>query len=741
MMLRLSQNKLQNMAKTVKRNFPVTGMGCAACVARVQSRLEEQKGVQSVNVSLASNSAQVSYDPSVCTPEGLRKAVQDAGYDLIVEGTEDEADDEADRRHREDRVILLRQTLVAAVTAAVMMILGMGFRPFPYKGYILRALATLVLVYCGRRFFVSAWRQLLHGSANMDTLVALSVTISYGFSVFNLLFPQVLSEQGHLYFESSAMIIAFILLGRLLEERAKQGTTASIRKLMDLQPRTVTVQRVEVEGGMPLYKEYRIPVEEVAPGDIVIVKPGDRMSVDGVVTDGESYLDESLLTGESVAVWKTRGAKVYAGTVNQKGSLFVRTTGAGKDTVLASIIKMVRDAQGSKAPVQQLVDKVAAIFVPVIIGLSVVTLAVWLLCGGPLPLALTSMVSVLVIACPCSLGLATPTAIIAGIGNGAAKGILIKDAASLQVASKVTAVVLDKTGTVTTGRPEVVSAWWNPEFSADAKSILYSLELRSEHPLAEAVVTALAEEARHLSVRGFENIPGRGVKGEIDGITYYAGGRTLLREVLPDAAMPDEGASVMLFSEAGLLASLVVADAVKPSSEEAVRTLSGMGIRVVMLTGDNEKTASAVAQEAGIQEYRSGVLPADKARYVKSLQERGEVVAMAGDGINDSAALATADLGIAMGKGSDIAIDTSMATIVSSDLGKIPSLISLSKRTVRIIKENLFWAFFYNLLAVPIAAGVLYPVCGFLLSPMIAAACMALSSICVVSNSLRLRNQ
>ena len=738
-MLRSSQNKPQNMAKTVKRNFPVTGMGCAACVARVQGRLQEQKGVRSVNVSLASNSAQVEYDPSACTPEGLRKAVQDAGYDLIVEGTEDQADDEADRRREEDRTVLRRQTLVAIVSAALMMMLGMAFRPFPGKGYILWALATLVLVYCGRRFFAAAWKQLLHGSANMDTLVALSVTISYGFSVFNLFFPEVLADQGHLYFESSAMIIAFILLGRLLEERAKQGTTASIRKLMDLQPRTVTVQKVEVEGGMPLYKEYKVPVDQVVPGDIVIVKPGERVSVDGVVTDGESYLDESMLTGESVPVWKTRGSAVYAGTVNRDGSFFIRTTGAGGDTVLASIIRMVRDAQGSRAPVQQLVDKVAAIFVPVIIGISLVTLAVWLLCGGPVALALTAMVSVLVIACPCSLGLATPTAIIAGVGNGASRGILIKDAASLQVASKVTAVVLDKTGTVTTGTPRVVSSWWHPAPGVDdAPDILYSLELRSGHPMAEAVVSELRDRASQLTVRGFENLPGRGVKGSVDGITYYAGGRTLLSEVLPNESVPDERASVFLFSEAGILAYFIVADTVKPSSAGAVQALSDLGIRVVMLTGDNAASAEAVAAEAGIRDYHAGVLPGDKTLYVKSLQEKGTVVAMVGDGINDSAALATADLGIAMGKGSDIAIDASMVTIVSSDLGKIPSLIALSKRTVRIIRQNLFWAFFYNLLAVPVAAGVLYPLCGFLLSPMIAAACMALSSVCVVTNSLRL---
>jgi Cu2+-exporting ATPase len=603
-------------------------------VARVQSRLQEQKGVHSVSVSLASHSAQVEYDAAVCTPEGLKKAVQDAGYDLIVEGTEDQADDEADRIRHNDTVLLWRQTLVAVITAAVMMILGMAFRPFPGKGYILWALATLVLVYCGRRFFVAAWKQLMHGSANMDTLVALSVSISYGFSVFNLLLPQVLAEQGHLYFESSAMIIAFILLGRLLEERAKQGTTASIRGLMDLQPRTVTVQKVEVEGGMPLYKEYKVPVEQVVPGDIVIVKPGERVSVDGVVTDGESYLDESMLTGESIPVWKKRGSKVYAGTVNQAGSFFVKTTGAGGDTVLASIIRMVRDAQGSKAPVQQLVDKVAAVFVPVILGLSLLTLAIWLLCGGKVELALTAMVSVLVIACPCSLGLATPTAIIAGIGNAAQKGILVKDADALQVAAGIDAVVLDKTGTVTVGSAGQFDADWR--------------------------------------------------------------------------------------------------DVIKPTSRDAVQMMKDLGLTVHMLTGDKAEIASEIAREAGIEDVVSEVLPDEKHHFVQKLQAEGHKVAMVGDGINDSAALALADLSVAMGRGSDIAIDTAMATVISSDLRKVPELVRLSGRTSRIIKENLFWASIYNVLAVPAAAMGM-------VNPMIAAACMALSSVCVVNNSLRLR--
>ena len=729
------------MSKTVRRNFPVTGMGCAACVARVQGRLQEQKGVKSVNVSLASNSAQVDYDPAVCTPAGLKKAVQDAGYDLVIEGTEDEAEDEADRRREEDLAALKRQSLVAILIAAVMMIFGMAFRPFPGKGYIQWALATVVLVYCGRRFFVTAWKQLRHGSANMDTLVALSVAISYLFSLFNLLFPQVLESRGveaHLYFESSAMIVAFILLGRLLEERAKQGTTASIRALMGLQPRTVTIQRVEIEGGMPLYKEYEVPVEQVVPGDIVIVKPGSRVSVDGVVTDGSSFVDESMLTGESVPVQKEKGAKVYAGTVNQNGSFFVKTTGAGGDTVLSSIIKLVRDAQGSRAPVQNLVDKVAAVFVPVIIGLSVLTLVLWLALGGNVALAVTSMVSVLVIACPCSLGLATPTAIIAGIGNGASKGILIKDAASLQVASRVNTVVLDKTGTLTRGKPQVIAVRWSPAFpQEESRDILYSLELHSEHPLSEAVVSYFKDSARHLSVRAFESVPGKGVKGETGGKTYYAGNRDWAREIL-GGELEVEDAPVILFSAEGVRASLDVSDPVRETSAATVRRLQGKGIRTVMLTGDHEKVASAVASETGIREYRSGILPDAKAGYVRTLQERGDVVAMAGDGINDSAALATADLSVAMGGGSDLAMETAMVTIVSSDLAKIPELIALSRKTVRIIRENLFWAFFYNLLAVPVAAGVLYPVNGFLLNPMIAAACMALSSVCVVTNSLRL---
>lgn len=726
--------------KTIRRNFPVQGMGCAACVARVENTLKEQKGVADARVSLASNMAQVDYDPAVATPEGLRKAVQGAGYDLIVEGTEEEADDEAERSREDAFRVLRRDTLLAVILAALVMLLCMGFRDFPYKGHVLWALATPAVSWCGRRFFIAAERQLRHGSANMDTLVALSVSISYLFSVFNLLFPQVWTARGmeaHLYFDSATMIVAFILVGRLLEEKAKQGTTAAIRGLMKLQPRVRAQQ-----------------------GDVLIVKPGERIPVDGTVTGGSSYVDESMLTGEPVPVPKSAGDKVYAGTINQKGAFRVRAEKVGSDTVLAGIIRMVRDAEGSKAPIQRAVDRVAAVFVPVIIGIAVLALIVWTYAdpADGLTRGLLAMVTVLVIACPCSLGLATPTALIAGIGNGARKGILIKDAESLGTAHKVDTVILDKTGTLTQGRPSVVDQAADPAAALPGGrspwSIFLALERLSEHPLAEAVTAALQPHADGAAVTGFESVTGQGVRGAVDGVTYHAGSLDYLKTVLEDgipaasdpfvvekvAAWQREGYTVaILFNERRVYAALAIADAIKETSVEAVRRLRALGVEVWMVTGDNKATAEKVAAAVGIAQVRAGVLPQDKARLVRELQGRGRRVAMVGDGINDSAALAQADLSVAMGRGSDIAIDASMVTVVPSDLTKVADLVRLSRRTVRIIRENLFWAFLYNLLAVPVAAGVLYPVNGFLLNPMVAAACMALSSVCVVTNSLRLR--
>ncbi|MBO6161599.1 MAG: cadmium-translocating P-type ATPase [Bacteroidales bacterium] len=719
------------MSKTVRKTFPVQGMGCAACVARVENTIKGQNGVSACSVSLASNTAQVDYDPGVVTAADLQKAVRDAGYDLIVvDGDEDgdEAADEAERASQDSYRALVRDTRLAVTLAVLLMILSMGFKTYP--GVLAACLAAVAVFWCGRRFLSTAWRQARHRSASMDTLVALSILISFFFSLFNLLFPGVWTRRGlepHLYFESGAMIVAFILIGRVLMARAQRGTTAAIRALAGLQPRQV----------------------DIRVGDVFSVRPGDRIAADGVVVSGSSYVDESLLTGEPVAVFKQAGDKVYTGTMNQKGSFDVRAEKVGRETMLSAIVRMVKEAQGSKARIQTTVDKVAAVFVPVIIGISLVTLLCWVLLSPTdgLTRGLMAMVSVLVIACPCSLGLATPTALIAGIGNGARKGILVQDADALQVAGTVDTVILDKTGTLTEGRPAVTDAFWytaSEEERRANRAILLALELRSEHPLAMAVVSFLRaermdEEVPEAEISSFETLPGSGIAGYCRGMRFYAGREAAEPSVYAER-WQKEGKSLVFFSgEEGLIAVLALTDRVKEGSAEAVSLLHQQGIRTVLLTGDNAASAERVAAETGIGTVRAGVLPLEKEEYVRRLQEEGHKVAMVGDGINDSAALSRADLSIAMGRGSDLAIHTAMATVVSSDLRKVPQLIRLSKKTGRMIRENLFWAFFYNVLAVPVAAGVLYPVNGFLLNPMVAAACMALSSVCVVANSLRLR--
>ena len=714
-----------------RKNFPVTGMGCAACVARVENTLKNQKGVAGASVSLASNSAQVDYDPQIVSAGDLKKAVQDAGYDLLVpEDADDESDldaesaaeAEAERQREDDYQALRRDMILAVVLAALIMLVGMGFQPFPGKGWVLAAMAAVSVFWCGRRFIRTAWKQARHGSSNMDTLVALSTCISFFFSLFNLIFPQVWTSRGleaRLYFESSSMIVAFILLGRVLEERAKRGTTASIRQLIGLQPRQVSVR----------------------VGELVQVRPGERIPVDGVVAEGSSFVDESMLTGEPLPDRKQAGSKVYAGTINQKGALTVRAEKVGKDTMLSAIIRMVRDAQGSKARIQQTVDKVAAIFVPVIIGISLLTFLCWaFLADDGIARGLLSMVTVLVIACPCSLGLATPTALIAGIGKGASQGILIRDADSLQVASQVSTVVLDKTGTLTVGHPEVTDIQWIDDTARqDGEGILKAMEARSEHPLAEAILRSLSEVDAADGVEAFESMPGEGIRAIHGGRRYFVGNRAPQKCSISDTWRA-EGKTVMFFHDyERVLAVIAVAGAIRDSSARAVRQLKDAGVKAVLLTGDNEDAARVVASQVGIEEVHAGMFPQDKAFYIKNLQASGKKVAMVGDGINDSAALAQADLSVAMGQGSDIAISTAMVTIVASDLEKLPQLFKLSRKTSRIIRENLGWAFLYNVIAVPVAAGLFYPVSGFVLNPMIAAAAMALSSVLVVTNSLRLR--
>lgn len=626
----------------------------------------------------------------------------------------------------------------------------------PYANPIMWTLSTPIVFWLGRGFFSSAWKQLRHGSANMDTLVAISTGTAYLFSLFNMLFPDFWLSRGihpHVYFEAASVIIAFILLGRLLEEKAKGNTSTAIKKLMGLQPKTVTVVGNE---------ERIVPIEQIRPGDIILVKPGERIAVDGIVTEGSSYVDESMLSGEPVAVSKQKDAKVFAGTINQKGSFRFRAEKVGTDTLLAKIIHMVQDAQGSKAPVQQLVDKIAGIFVPTIIGIAVLAFIVWMMLDGTggFTHGLLAFVTVVIIACPCALGLGTPTAIMVGIGKGAERGILIKDAESLEIAKKVNTVVLDKTGTVTEGKPVVSKLVWNtptttPNPSISSKDVLpdifYSLEKLSEHPLADAVVNHLKESASIDDIQDFETITGKGVKGRTQGRIYFVGNLKLLEEnriaisrSLREEAtrLTAEAQTVIWFAdEENVLAIAGITDRIKETSIRAVSELHAAGIEVHMLTGDNEATAREIARKAGIAHYQASVFPQDKAAFVSRLQAEGRKVAMVGDGINDSAALAQADLSIAMGGGSDIAMDVAKMTIISSDLTKIPEALCLSRLTVRTIRQNLFWAFIYNIIGVPIAAGILYPINGFLLNPMIAGAAMAFSSVSVVSNSLLLKRK
>lgn len=731
---------------TIQETFPILGMSCASCAARVDKTLNHQPGVSKAAVNYASATATVEYDRSQSSPEALQQAVQAAGYDLLIQqdGNTLEA---AEQAHDKKYSALKFRTTWAIILSVPIVIIGMFFMNMPYANPIMWVLSTPVVFWLGRSFFISAWKQLKHGSANMDTLVANSTGIAYLFSLFNMLFPDFWLSRGihpHVYFEAASVIIAFILLGRLLEEKAKGNTSSAIKKLMGLQPKTVTIVVNEE-------REKVVPIEQIRPGDIILVKPGERIAVDGIVTEGASYVDESMLSGEPVAVSKKKDAKVFAGTINQKGSFRFRAEKVGTDTLLAKIIHMVQDAQGSKAPVQQLVDKIAGIFVPVIMGIAVLSFIAWMVLDGEngFTHGLLALVTVLIIACPCALGLATPTAIMVGIGKGAERGILIKDAESLEIAKKIDAVVLDKTGTVTEGRPVVSNLMWSTQHEG-AASIFYSLEKLSEHPLAEAVVRHF-RDAASVEIGHFESITGKGVKGESAGRTYYAGNRKLLEEngIAISPALADEAArltaeaqTVIWFSdEEKALAIAGITDQIKPTSIQAVGQLRAAGIEVYMLTGDNEATAKEIARKAGIARYKAGVLPQDKAAFVSQLQREGKKVAMVGDGINDSAALAQADLSIAMGGGSDIAMDVAKMTIISSDLTKIPEAFKLSRLTVRTIRQNLFWAFIYNLIGVPIAAGVLYPISGFLLNPMIAGAAMAFSSVSVVSNSLLLKRK
>ena len=732
------------MSKITKKVYPVMGMHCAACANNVEKIVKKQEGVEDASVNLAAAVLTVDFNSDVVSPEQLKDAVMKIGFDLIID--EDNSMEEQEETEHSYYEQLQRKTVVAWIFALPVAFMGMFFMDFPGINWWMLVLSLPVLFYSGHAFYVNAWKQAKHFTSNMDTLVALSTSIAFLFSLFNTLYPRFWYEQGlepHVYYEAATVIIAFVLVGKLMEEKAKGKTSMAIRKLMGLQPKTARILR---DG-----KEEDILISELKKGDKVSVRPGERVPVDGLIVEGDTFIDESMISGEPIPVEKKLNDKVLAGTINQNGAFVMSAEKVGRETVLAQIIRMVQEAQGSKAPVQRIVDKVTAVFVPTVLAIAILTFIVWMIVGGvdDFSYAMLSAVSVLVIACPCALGLATPTALMVGIGKGAEAHILIKDAVALEQMRKVDTVVLDKTGTVTEGRPTVTGWLHDAGWVNEHKGILYAAELKSEHPLALAIVEELKKDGNKPAIiDSFESRTGRGIVVTRGGKTYWAGSHRLLNDFGAKVSdllksMVEEyersGKSLVYFGEEStLLAVIVISDKVKPTSIQAVKQMQAEGKYVVLLTGDGHLTAQNVAGEINANRFIAEALPDDKENVIKELQREGRVVAMVGDGINDSQALARADVSIAMGKGTDIAMDVAMVTLMTSDLLLLPKAFKLSRKTVRLIHQNLFWAFIYNLIGIPIAAGILFPMYGILLNPMIASAAMACSSVSVVLNSLSL---
>lgn len=731
--------------------FAVKGMTCAACVSAVDRRLSMEPGVLDATVNLATEKASLTYVPTISGYEDFRRAVGDAGYEAAVV-TEDFVDREKAAREREFRSVRLR-FLASAVLSSLIMTASMASVPILSAAPVLLLLATPVQFWCGGPFYRAALSALRHGATNMNTLIVVGTSSAYFYSAFVTFAPDFFLSRGispHVYFDTSSAIIALILLGRLLEARAKGKTSEAIRRLAGLRPRTATV--VSSEG------ERIVPVEDVVVGDTVLVRPGERIPVDGEVVSGYSSVDESMLTGESMPVEKAASALVYGGTINLSGSFVFRALKIGRDTVLSQIIKLVEDAQGSKAPIQRLADRVASVFVPVVIGIAVLTFLLWYFLGPEpsFPLAMLNFIAVLIIACPCALGLATPTAIMVGTGKGAERGILIRDAASLENAYRVDVIVLDKTGTITKGEPAVRDVVAFGDISREeALAMAAAVERLSEHPIAKAMTDAAKSSGIAAGeVESFDVIPGGGIRSTLKwrgtmrnllvGSESFITGQgidTAPQRQLIDGMLSQASTVVIMSVDGRVTAAIAVSDSLKEGSREAIRDLEGMGYEVIMLTGDNQKAAAAIAKAAGISTFRAEVLPHQKIETLKEIKAGGRLCAMVGDGINDAPALAEADVGIAIGTGTDIAVEAADITLVRGDLRGVAEAVKLSRMTIKTIKQNLFWAFFYNVVGIPVAAGILYPFGGPLLSPMLASAAMAFSSVSVITNSLRLRKR
>ena len=728
-----------------KITVPVLEMSCAVCANNVENEVRSIPGVDSATVNFSTNTLTVSFDPKKTSLLQIKSAVQAIGYDLVIEeNNREKIQEKAEKQHYQS---IKKRTIAAWILSIPLMGISMTIMHQNWANWVMLLLTLPILLFCGQSFYINAWKQFRHKSANMDTLVSLSTIIAFLFSLFNTIYPDFWTKRGlepHVYYEAAGMIIAFVLLGKLMESKAKNNTSSAIKKLMGLQPQTAHL--LTTEG------EKEVPLNILKPGDLIRVKPGEKVPVDGIVFDGNSYVDESMISGEPIPVEKQSKDKVLAGTINQKGTFSITATQVGTQTILSQIVRMVQEAQGSKAPVQRIADKISSYFVPIVIIIAIITFIVWLLVGGNdfFSYALLSAVSVLVIACPCALGLATPTALMVGIGRGAENHILIKDAFALENLCKVNCIVLDKTGTITQGHPAVTAEIWLQTPDTEMLSVLLSAEQKSEHPLALAMTDfLLKKEIQPISVTSFQSLTGQGITVEYNKNSFWVGSLKMAADqttTFPESVKPvlkqwqNDGQSIVCYGKQNrILAIFALSDPIKESSKYAISSLQKKGIEIHLLTGDNRHTANSVALKLGIKNIQADALPSSKEEYIKTLQNKKKFVAMVGDGINDSQALARADVSIAMGKGTDIAMDVAMITLITSDLSLLSKAINLSRRTVRIIRENLFWAFIYNIIGIPIAAGLLYPICGILLNPMWASAAMAFSSVSVVLNSLRLK--